>query len=138
MIRELLSILLASIFTLQACSNARALASGAAGPKGPRPPNELAVQQKVLAIAPNVMVRVRMRDKEQLRGRLGKVSDEGFALKIASGDTIQDRQVAFTDVKSIKEEKGSGSRATTWILVGVLAGAAIAVLAIVAVLTSNE
>jgi hypothetical protein len=95
------------------------------------------LKQKVLEIPPQSMVQVKLKTKEKLRGRLGQVTDEGFVIKVAQGQKIEDRTVAFSDVKAIKAAN-AGSHVGRWIVVGVAAGAIFAVLSVVALLNSNS
>ena len=46
---------------------------------------------------------MRLLNKERIRGQLGDISDEGFTMLIAQEDRIETRQVAFGEVKSVKE-----------------------------------
>ncbi len=65
------------------------------------------LKEKVIEIPPQTIVEVTLKDKEKIRGRLGEISNEAFTVKVASGDTLQDRQIAFKDVKSMKKFEGN-------------------------------
>jgi len=61
---------------------------------------------------------------------LGEISNEAFTLKIAKGNNIEDRKIAFEDVKSIKSVGGSkAGRTALYILAG--AGVALVVLIVI-------
>ena len=96
------------------------------------------LKQKVVETPVQTMVEVRLRSKEKLRGRLGEVSDEGFALKVAQGNKIEDRQVAFADLKSFKAVEGKGTSKGPWIVLGVLAGVGATFLVIFLILAHSE
>ena len=53
------------------------------------------LKEKVLEIPAGSMVEVRLKAKEKLRGRLGEISNEAFTVKIAKGNNIEDRKIAF-------------------------------------------
>jgi hypothetical protein len=81
------------------------------------------LKEQVLEIPAGSMIEVRLKVKEKLRGRLGEVSNEAFTVKLAKGNKIEDRKVAFDDVKSIKSVGGSkGGRTALYILAGVGVG----------------
>ena len=65
------------------------------------------LREKVLEIPPQTMVEVRLKDKEVVKGRLGDVSSDGFVVREAVGQRIEDRKVAFDDVKSMKKFEGN-------------------------------
>src|SRR5574340_398780 len=60
------------------------------------------LKEQILEITPGSMIAVRLKNKQKLRGRLGEVTDEAFTVKLARGNTIEDRKVAFNDLKSLK------------------------------------
>jgi len=69
------------------------------------------------------MIEVRLQAKEKLRRRLGEVSNERFTVKLAKGNKIEDRKIAFDDVNSIKSVGGSkAGRTALYVLVGVGVG----------------
>lgn len=107
---------------------------------GPRPLMALArsqattqkptLKERILEVAPGSMIEVRLKNKQRLRGRLGEVTDEAFTVKLAKGNKIEDRRVAFDDLKSLKAiEEGSRPSRTVYILAGV--GIALAVLFVI-------
>ncbi|MGB6385211.1 MAG: hypothetical protein WBF25_08310 [Terriglobales bacterium] len=57
---------------------------------------------RVAKIPAGAEIEVRLFSKEKLRGRLGEVSGTGFILLIPTGNRIDERRLAFDDVKSIK------------------------------------
>lgn len=105
--------------TLAALNNAQA-------PTSQKP----SLKEKVLEIPAGSMVEVRLKSKEKLRGRLGEVSNEGFTVKLAKGNKIEDRKLAFEDVKSFKAvDMRPHTNNAAWVVVGIAAGA-VAVLVI--------
>lgn len=73
---------------------------------------------RVLKIPVGSVVRVQLKSKENLRGQLGTVSDEGFIVKSVKGSTIEDRRASFDDVISIQQQ-GKGYCRALCVLVGV-------------------
>ena len=94
-------------------------------------------KERVLEIPAGSMVEVHLKAKEKLRGRLGEISNEAFTVKVAKGNTIEDRKIAFDDVKSIKSvEASQGKRTALCILLGV--GLAVATLGIIAAIAISR
>jgi hypothetical protein len=82
------------------------------------------LQEQVLAIPAGSLVEIRLKTKEKLRGRLVEVSNEAITVKVAKGDKIDERKLAFDELKSIKGVDG-GSKAgkvTLYVLAGVGVG----------------
>jgi hypothetical protein len=97
-------------------------ASGAAATETPQ---KRTVQQQVVEIPTGKLVEVRLTDKSRIRGRIGKISADGFLLTAARGNQVGEQKLAFSDVTSIKEiEKEGGGKNGTYIIVGAVAGAA--------------
>lgn len=92
--RKVLSIALVSIFM----GNSGLYAAG--GDPGPNAPTQTSqkptLKRQVVQIPPRSLVLVRLHDKEKLRGRLGEVSDEGFVVKVAQGNKIEDGRLPLT------------------------------------------
>lgn len=65
------------------------------------------LREKVLEIPPQTMVEVRLKNKEVVKGRLGDVSNDSFVVREAVGQRIEDRKVAYDDVKSMRKFEGS-------------------------------
>ena len=79
---------------------------------------------------------VRLKSKDKLRGRLGEVSSEGFILKYAKGNEIEERKVGFDELKSIKSKR-RGSKIGTAV-VYVLAGVGVTFLVLLALFLSGD
>jgi hypothetical protein len=96
------------------------------------------LKEQVLAIPVGSMVEVRLNSKEKFRGRLGEVSNEGFIVKYAQGNQIDERKVSYDDVMSIKSVEGSrAGRTALYVLAG--AGVVFIVLFVIsAVLLRNS
>ena len=71
-------------------------------------PGQTGSKEKVLAIPAGSTVEVRLKDKTRLSGRLGAVSDAGFELQTTRSGTIGTQQIAFDNLRSIKNT-GHGS-----------------------------
>ncbi len=135
--RKMLSLLLASVLGIDSGLIAKAEAVAATAPTQTEGAQNPALKEKVLGIPPQTMVEVRLRNKEKVRGRLGEVSNEGFALKVAKGDKIEDRKIAFGELKSIKAVGGKGSKAG-WIVLVALAGVGVIYLILVAIVLGTR
>lgn len=108
-------------------------ASGSAFPKtAPVEPSaqEAKLRRKVLKIQPQSMVQVKLKNNDQLRGRLTQVRDENFTVKVLQGQAFADRQLAYSDVKFVRPEKSGGSTVKKVILISVVAAAALTVMSI--------
>lgn len=126
--RDIICLILATILfgttTLQARVGASdVVPSGQAGSE-----TKPTLKEQVNQIPAGSKVEVRLLNKEWFRGRLGEVSDEGFTLLIATGNRIESRKVAFSEVKSVKAIGDNGR--TRNILIG--AGAALGLLLVLA------
>jgi hypothetical protein len=120
-LRGAVSSILAAILVVQAAPVAAARAVPGLVPEE-QTSSVQTLKQKALNIPPQSMVQLKLKTKERLRGRLVQVNDEGLVMKIAQGQTIEDRTVAFADMKSMKAEN-TGSSKKKWIIaVAVIAG----------------
>jgi len=80
---------------------------------------ERTVQQQVVEIPTGNLVEVRLTDRSKTRGRIGKISEEGFLLTVAKGSQVEEQKLAFSDVTSIKTlEKKDGGKKGLYILLG--------------------
>ncbi len=96
------------------------------------------LQEQVLAIPAGSLVEIRLKTKEKLRGRLVEVSNEAITVKVAKGDKIDERKLAFDELKSIKGVDG-GSKAgkvTLYVLAGV--GVGLVILFVIAAVVSRN
>lgn len=137
MTREAMAILLSGI--LGACTGlaASSEAAGAGLAAQRRIFQKRTIQEQVLEIPAGAVVQVRLTSKEKLRGRLGEISPQGFVLKHAQGSKIEERSLAFDEVKSIKYvERGmsTGSK----IALGALAGVGVLYLVLLALVAVIE
>lgn len=131
--RELISVFLAWLLWTQSGLCAKAKDGGASNP--PQTENAAAqtLKERLLEIPPGTMVEVRLMNRERLRGRLGEISDEGFALQTAKGNKIETRKIAFDELKSIKTLEGKGTGKTAgYIILGGLAGIGVLFLVLLA------
>ncbi len=102
--------------------------------------NKPTIQERILDVQTGTMIEVKLMDKHKLRGRLGEVTNEGFALQTAQGNKIETQKLAFTDVKSFKKvEGGTGDRVSKGLIYGLAgAGALLIILIIVAAAASGD
>jgi hypothetical protein len=87
------------------------------------------IREQALLIPAGAAVEVRLTNKERLKGRIGNVSEDGVALQYTKADQIQERQIAFGEIKSIKA-LGGHSAVGRGILYG-LAGLGVFVVVVV-------
>jgi hypothetical protein len=128
-LRGAIAALLAGVLSAQTAL----AASGSAFPKAaPVEPSaqEVKLKRKVLKLRLQSMVRVGLKNKEELRGRLTQVTDENFTVKVVQGEAFADRQLAYSDVKFVRPEKSGGSTVKKVILISVVVTAALALWAI--------
>ena len=77
------------------------------------------IREQAIEIEVGTATKVRLQSKEKLRGRMGTISDEGFVLQVAKGNQIEDRKIAFDEVRSLKKIQGWSTASK--VAVGVLA-----------------
>lgn len=88
-----------------------------ASPLAPAPPSpssatqKPALQERVAGIPSGSLVEVRLKTKEKIRGRLTDVTSEGFTVRYAVQDRIEERKFAYPDVKSVKQVSGESEQA---------------------------
>jgi len=112
-----LSVLLVSILWVQSGLSAKAEAAQAVPTSHASASQKPTLKEQVIQIPTGAQVEVRLLNKERIRGRLGDISDEGFTVLIAKGNQIETRQVAFGDVKSVKEVRKQ--RTALYVFLGV-------------------
>jgi hypothetical protein len=115
--RNVLSVLLASILWVQSALSAEAEAAQATPTSNASASQKPALKEQVIQIPSGAQVEVRLLNKERIRGRLGDISDEGITVQIAQANRIETRQVAFSDVKSVKEVRKQ--RTALYVFLGV-------------------
>ena len=76
------------------------------------------LKEKALSIPSGTLVQVQLISKAKLRGQIGSITNEGFTVKTANGNSIEDKIVAFAEVKSINEVR-KGHSPAFWILIGI-------------------
>lgn len=117
--REALSIMLALILVIPAAQA--------------QSPASRSIKEQVLNISAGSVVEVRLADKSKLRGRLGPVTESGFELQSVKGNKINTAQIAFDQVKSIKDtaKKSFGhSVAKGFLIAGIVIGVIMGITAI--------
>ena len=125
--RNVLSVLLASILWVHSGLFARAEAAQAVPTSHASVSQKPTLKEQVIQIPAGAQVEVRLLNKERFRGRLGDISDEGFTVLIAQENRIETRQVAFGDVKSVKEIRKQRTAAYVFLGVAMTLGLLLAV-----------
>lgn len=83
------------------------------------------VRAKVMKLGegPKAKVEVKLRDNTKLKGYVSKTEQDGFT--ITDSKTGASRTLAYAEVQDVKKSGGGMSR--TWLIVGVSAAAAVAI-----------
>jgi hypothetical protein len=105
--RNVLSMILLSLVTLGLGAGLGSVARAASPEQAKTDHKAQKLREKVLGIPPQTMVEVRLKNKEIVKGRLGDVSSDGFVVKEATGQQIEDHKIAFDDVKSMRKFEGN-------------------------------
>ena len=92
------------------------------------------LREQAAHLRPGVPIEVRLQNREKIRGRLGAVEPDGFAL-LPQGASTPERRVAFAEVRSIKEVQGKHGVA---IKVAVIVVVAVGVAAVVIYLAAQN
>lgn len=95
------------------------------------------LREQVAHLPPGGLIEVRLVSDEKVRGRLGAVESDAFALKLQDGSPSE-RRIAFADVKSVKAILSRGNRVASWIIVGVGVAVVVVVLAVYLTYRHNE
>jgi hypothetical protein len=117
--RRLICAILTSMLILEPLISARAAEEPGAQAQESR---KSQLMQKLLMIPPHTYVEVRLLGKKKLRGRLGKVADEGFVLHVVQADKIQEVAIRFDDVKSVRileKKRTSAGKVVAYGLAGI-------------------
>jgi hypothetical protein len=123
-----LSLFMAYVVFVNSAYAAKAMANDAASQGQVPVSQESVIQKKLSQIPVGKSIEVRLTNNEKLEGKLGGVSDEGIILKQAKGSQIEERKIALTEMKSIKEAKGR--RIVIWVLVGIGVAVGVGVVAL--------
>jgi hypothetical protein len=59
------------------------------------------VKEQAANIPAGSLVNVRLKNRDEARGTLGVVSDEGIVLKLAKKKVIEAKQITFSEMKSV-------------------------------------
>jgi len=69
---------------------------------------EARLKKDALAIPLGWPVQVNLKNRDVLRGRMGQISDQGLVLQYLNAGTIEERTVAFTDMKRVYRSTNLG------------------------------
>jgi hypothetical protein len=105
--RNIVSMILLSLVALMMGAGPGSMARAAAPEQAKVNHKAQELREKVLEIPPQTMVEVHLKNKDVIKGRLGDVSSDGFVVKEATGQRIEERKIVFDDVKSMKKFEGS-------------------------------
>jgi hypothetical protein len=79
-----------------------------------------AIREQVRHMRPGSRLEVKLRNREQLRGKLGSVDERGFELRTTAAPV----RVAFSDVESVRHKGGLSREAKIGLAVGIFVGMA--------------
>jgi hypothetical protein len=95
------------------------------GPQTAVSPEE--IRSQCLAIPGGSLVEVKLKGQEKVRGKLGMVSNEGFALIETGGRRNATRRIAFGQAKSVKQVRPSRALSVAgWVFIGVVTAIVVA------------
>ncbi len=116
-----LSVFMAWVLCVNSIQAARLSESGAAGLSQAPAAQGPTIREQALLIPAGSTVEVRLTNKERLKGRIGNVSEDGVVIKYTKTNKIEERQIAFGEMKSIKVLGGGSAalRTVGWGLAGV-------------------
>jgi small nuclear ribonucleoprotein (snRNP)-like protein len=114
-----LSVFMVWVLCLNSVYAAKAVAFDAAIQGQVPASQESAIRQKLSQIPVGSSIEVRLTNNEKLKGKLGGVSDEGIILKQAKGSQIEERKIAFAEMKFIKTARSPGGRIGLYVLAGI-------------------
>jgi hypothetical protein len=85
------------------------------------------VREEVVLMPAGSVVEVSLKNREKLQGRLGDVTNSGFALTVVKDDRTTSRALTFEEVNKVKVKK-QGMGTASEIALGALAGLGVLVL----------
>ena len=99
----------------------------------------MGVKEQVRVLPAGSPLEVKLTNRHKLKGRLGSIYDEGFDVQVSKSGTITPVRVAFADVQSLRQKSGISTKAKIGLGVGIFAGVAVLVTALVlAAIGRNE
>jgi hypothetical protein len=63
--------------------------------------DQIRVKEQALAIPSGWPVQVKLNSSDRVHGRMGQITDQGFVVQAVTAGKIEERTIAFTDVKKI-------------------------------------
>lgn len=119
MMRRLVAVAVAIVFL--STSN-----SALAGSTRDQTPAEKAasLKQQVVGIPAGAVIELKLQQKgsRKITGKLGVITDEGFEVQTVQSGQVTNQKVAFADVKSIKEKRGTSRVTKGLAITGVVLG----------------
>ena len=102
MVRQSIAVLVVAGLMAQIGAQAALLdTSEAAGRSHATGSTKPTVKAQVANIPAGSLVNVRLKNRDEARGTLGVVSDEGIVLKLAKKKVIEEKKIAFSEMKSV-------------------------------------
>jgi len=102
-----LSVFMAWVLCLNSGYAAKAMAIDVASQGQVPVTQESVIQKKLSKIPVGSSIEVQLTNNEKHKGQLEGISAEGIILKLAIGNQVGERKIAFSEMKSIKAVKGS-------------------------------
>jgi hypothetical protein len=122
MLRKLFAVLIA-------CSVLQSASAASDWPQGAG--DNVRVRDRIRALPPGSTLELKLTNEEKLKGKLESVGQDGFELRIARKGAITTRNVAFTEVRSMRLKRGMSTGAKIGLVVGIFAGVAVLVTVLV-------
>ncbi len=136
MFRQVLAILLSCVVMFAATDSALAATPEERTRK---------LAEKVSSIPEGSIVEVKTTDRQQLKGRIGQITETGFSVQTARNEKVETVAVEYKNTKSVKvvamkdDHQQSGKSTAGWVLMGGLAAlGTILVVAIAVALASSN
>ena len=96
-----------------------AFATGHSRATGSRKPT---VKDQVANIPAGSLVNVRLKNRDEARGTLGAVSDQGIVLQVAKKKQIEEKKIAFSEMKSVSVIKPHSAAFRILLPIAIVAG----------------
>lgn len=94
------------------------------------------LREQVAHLPAGGLIEVRLVSRERVRGRLGVVESDAFAIRLQ--DAASERRIAFADVKSVKAIPSMRGNVVGWIVAGVVIAVVVVALAVYLTFRHNE
>jgi hypothetical protein len=109
----------------------------AALPAQSETPPETILKDRLRHTMAGTQMEVRLKNRQKMRGRLGEMTDDAFALQTTNAGKIEMQSVAFRDVQSMRAVEPH-EHISKWVPLGILIAGAAAVIGIVILVATGN